>query len=131
MKSGLEQLIAEGRKLLGEQTKVTHVITHKHPDGRIEHNASVSHDAGDNHFHYHVGTLSRPDGSGESYALHTQQNGQVVNDGAGAEVYRKHYKPGTFDPEKAHRATLKALEVSFRAQGYAPKRGDLGRVFKG
>lgn len=113
MNPSLKQLVAEGRRFLEEQTKITHVITHKHPDGRIEHNASVSHHDGKHHFHYHVGTLSLPDGSGESYALHTQQNGQVVNDGAGTEVYRRHYKKGTFDPAKAHKDTLKALEASF------------------
>jgi hypothetical protein len=110
-----KKLINEGRQLLEGPTKVTHVVTNKHSDGRIEHNSSVSHHDGENHFHYHVGTLSLPDGSGESYALNTHQNGQPVNKGAGTEVYRKGYKKCTFDPDKAHQDTLRALQASFGA----------------
>lgn len=128
---GLKKLIAEGQALL-RKPKVTHVVTHNHDDGRIEHNSSLSHKDKEGHsFHYHVGTLTLPDGSGESYALNTQTDGKAVKDGAGLEVYRRAYKAGEFNSKKAHKETLKALKQSFRAQGYVPKRGDLKRVFRG
>lgn len=128
---GLKKLISEGQALL-KKPKVTHVITHNHDDGRTEHNSSFSHkDQEGHHFHYHVGTTTLPDGSGESYALNTQTDGKEVNDGAGQEVYRRQYKKDGFDAKRAHKETLKALKQSFRAQGYVPKRGDLKRVFRG
>jgi len=129
---GLKKLIAEGQQLLARRPKVTHVVTHNHDDGRAEHNSSFSHkDKRGHHFHYHIGTLTNPDGSGESYALNTQTNGQQVKDGAGHEVYRRRYEKGTFDSKQAHKDTLKALKRSFAAQGDVPKRGDLKRVFRG